>query len=45
MKLKLAADTIRALIDEFSKPVSEQNHVERAELIKAAEGVLNGLRE
>lgn len=39
-KLKLAADTIRALVDVLQQPLSEQNHIDRVEITEAAEIVL-----
>ncbi len=42
-QLKLATDTIRALIDVLQQPVTNRNHVEKTELIEASEIVLGGL--
>jgi hypothetical protein len=42
-QLKLATDTIRALIDVIRKPISETNHIDRVETVEAAEVVLGGL--
>jgi len=41
-KLKLARDTIRALLDTLEKPVSETNHIEKLEIIEAGEIVYAG---
>lgn len=42
-KLKIATALIRVLLDQLSKPVTEQNHIEKLETIRDAKKVLAGL--
>ena len=42
-QLKLATDTIRALIDALKQPATNRNHIDKVETIEASEIVLGGL--
>lgn len=44
-KFKLARDTIELLIEALQKPVTEQNHIDKLELIAASEIVCAKLGE